>query len=67
MKPIRSLLAAGLLVGTLAACDTMNESMNSVHDTLHIEDTTKDAHFTGLNGDAQSHCSPAKRRSGACY
>ena len=67
MRPIRPLLAAGLLIGTLTACDSMNSSMNDVHETLHVEDSTKDAPFTGLNGDAQTHCSPAQRSKKVCY
>lgn len=63
MKPIRSILAAALLVGTLAACDTMND----MHESLQIEDTTKDTKFNGVNGDVQSHCSPAQRQQKICY
>lgn len=63
MTIIKSILAASLLIGTLAACDTMN----GVHESLQINDSTKDVQFEGVNGDAQSYCSPAKRAQRVCY
>lgn len=63
MKRVSTLLVAALALGGLAACDTMND----MHQSLHVEDTTKDAKFTGINGDTASHCSPAQRHSRMCY
>lgn len=63
MKPARSFLAAALLVSTLAACDTMN----NFHDSVQVEDTTKDVYFSGQHGKSQSFCGPSQRQRHVCY
>ncbi len=64
MKILRSVLAASLLVGTLAACDTMN----NIHESVQIDETaTKDVYFSGVHGDSQTFCGPSQRARRVCY
>lgn len=63
MKTIAHLLVATLALGGLAACDTMND----FHESVQVEDTTKDTKFNGVNGEVESYCSPAQRANKICY
>lgn len=64
MPTIKSLLAATLLVGTLAACDTMND----FHESAQIDETaTKDVYFKGVHGDSKTFCGQAQRQQRVCY